>query len=75
MVKDRELQKTIDALPPSAWKELMDFVGYLQYKHQLGASGRVAELGGLWAEIDFDITEEDIRALRQQATRQLPEMV
>jgi hypothetical protein len=75
MLKDPELEKTIDALPPSARKELVDFVGYLQYKHQLDPSGQVVKLGGLWADIDFDVTDEDIRTLRQQVTRRLPDKV
>ena len=71
MNKYPELEKTIDALPPTAQKELVDFVGYLQYKHRLDQSGQVAKLAGLWADIDFDVTDEDIRALRQKVTRQL----
>ena len=67
----QELEKTIAALPPIAQKELLDFVGYLQYKHQIGQSGQVIRLGGLWAGVDFDVTDEDVRALRQQVTCQL----
>jgi len=71
MIKYPELQETIAALPPIAQKELLDFVGYLQYKHQIGQSGQVIRLGGLWAGVDFDVTDEDVRALRQQVTCQL----
>ena len=70
-----ELEKTIDALPPTAQKELADFVDYLQYKHRLDESGQVVELGGLWADIDLDVTDEDVRALRQKVTRQLGDWV
>ena len=75
MNKYPELEKTIDALPPTAQKELADFVDYLQYKHHLDESGQVVELGGLWADIDFDVTDEDVRALRQKVTRQLGDKV
>jgi hypothetical protein len=75
MNKYPELEKTIDALPPTAQKELADFVDYLQYKHRLDESGLVVELGGLWADIDFDVTDEDVRALRQKVTRQLGDKV
>ena len=75
MYKYPELEKTIGALPPTAQKELADFVDYLQYKHRLDESGQVVELGGLWADIDFDVTDEDVRALRQQVTRQLADKV
>jgi hypothetical protein len=75
MTKYPELEKTIDALPPTAQKELADFVDYLQYKHRLDESGQVVELGGLWADVDFDVTDEDVRALRQKVTRQLADKV
>ena len=61
-VKVPGLTETIDALPPSAQKELADFVDYLQYKHRLDRHDEVLKLGGLWEGIDFDVTDEDIRA-------------
>jgi hypothetical protein len=75
MPKKPDLEKTIEALPPVAQKELVDFIGYLQYKHQLGAPAKVVKLGGLWADISFDVTDEDIRTLRQKVTGQLLEKV
>ena len=75
MRKHAELERAIDALPPTAQKELEEFIGYLQYKHRLGQSGQVVELGGLWADIDFDVTDEDIRTLRQRVTRRLANKV
>jgi hypothetical protein len=71
MSKYPELEKTIEALPAPAQKELADFIGYLQYKHGLDPSGEVVKLGGLWADIDFDVTDQEVRTLRQQVTRQL----
>ena len=75
MIKYPELAETIGALPPTAQKELVDFIGYLQYKHRLDRSGQEVKLGGLWAGIDFDVTDEDVRTLRQQVTRQLSDKV
>jgi hypothetical protein len=66
-----ELEEIITALPPTAQKELVDFVGYLQYKLRIDQSGEVVKLGGLWADIDLDVTDEDVRALRRQVTREL----
>ncbi|MBN1136269.1 MAG: DUF2281 domain-containing protein [Anaerolineae bacterium] len=71
MIEYSELKQAIEALPPSARKELMDFIGYLQYKHRLVPPGEVVKLGGLWAGIDFHVTDDDVRALRQRVTRQL----
>ena len=75
MIKYPELEKTIESLPPPAQRELAEFIGYLQYKHRLDPSGEVVKLGGLWADIDFDVTDEDVRALRQQVSRQLADKV
>lgn len=75
MLKDLELEKAIDSLPPIARKELVDFVGYLQYKHQLDQPGRSVKLGGMWADINLDVTDEDVRTLRQRVTGQLLDKV
>ena len=75
MIQHPELVKAIYQLPPEAHKELVDFIGYLQYKHRIARSGEVVKLGGTWANIDFDVTDEDVRALRQQVTRQLADKV
>ena len=66
-----ELEKAIDALPAKARKELSEFVRFLRYKYGIEPRGPVVQLGGLWAGILFDITDEDVRALRQRVTRQL----
>lgn len=71
MSKYPELEELVHSLPPVAKRELLDFVGYLQYKHQLDKSGPVVKLGGLWADVDFDVTDQDVRSLRQQVTLQL----
>jgi hypothetical protein len=71
MIEYPELEKAVGALPPIAHRELLDFVSYLQYKYRGNQSGRVVKLGGLWAAMDLDVTDEDVRALRQQVTRQL----
>lgn len=75
MIKYSELEQAIEALPPPARKELADFIGYLQYKHRLVPPGEVVKLGGLWADIDLDVTDDDIRALRQRVTRQVTDRV
>lgn len=71
MIEYPELEKVIDSLPPMAQKELLDFVSYLRYKHHLDQDGPVVKLGGLWADLDFDVSDEDVRTLRRQLTLQL----
>ena len=71
VIKYPELESALRNLPPAAHKELQVFLGYLQYKYRLKNSRPVARLGGLWADIEFDVTDDDVRALRQEVTRQL----
>lgn len=75
MVQHSELAKLIDGLPPRVQKEVVDYVGYLQYKHRLTRCSDVVKLGGIWADIDLDVTDNDVRSLRQQVTRQLVDKV
>jgi hypothetical protein len=70
VIKYSELESALCNLPPAAHKELLDFLGYLQYKYRLGESHPVVRLGGLWSDIDFNVTDDDVRALRQRVTRQ-----
>ena len=71
MSKYPELESALRSLPPAAHKELRDFLGYLQYKYRLDESHPVVRLGGLWADIEFDVTDDDVRALRRRVTRQV----
>jgi len=70
-----ELELTIRKLPPAARKELIYFVDYLQYKYQPDPADDVVKLGGLWADINLDVSDDDVRALRQQVTLQLMDKV
>ena len=66
-----QLAEALEDLPPEALDELLDFVRYLQHKYGAKRSGPVAKLGGLWAEICFDVSHEDVRNLRRQVSTQL----
>jgi len=69
MIKHPEMESILRALPPAAHRELLDFLDYLQYKYRLEEPRPVVRLGGLWADIEFDVTDDDVRALRQQVSR------
>lgn len=71
MVSEPELARAVRALPLAARRALADFVEYLQYKYGATRPGDVVRLGGLWADIGFDPTDEDIRALRQRVTARI----
>jgi hypothetical protein len=65
------LDHLIQFWPPAARKELVDFISYLRSKYPAGQPGEVVHLGGLWSDIPLDLDDEEVRALRQQVTRQL----
>jgi hypothetical protein len=71
VIKYPELESALCNLPPAAHHELLDFLGYLQYKYRLDESRPVVPLGGLWSDIEFDVTDDDVRALRRRVTRQV----
>ena len=75
MIKYQDWEETVQTLPSVAQKELLDFVGYRQYKHRIDQPGPIVKLGGLWAGIEFDVSDEDVRALRRQVTLQLMDKV
>ena len=70
VIKYPELESALCNLPPAVHKELLDFLGYLRYKYRLSEPRPVVRLGGLWSDIEFDVTDDDVRALRQRVTRQ-----
>jgi hypothetical protein len=71
MIKYPELESTLRNLPPAAHMELLDFLDYLRYKYRLDESHPFVRLGGLWSDIEFDVTDDDVRALRRRVTRQV----
>lgn len=75
MIKYDEFEDRVHSLPPEARNELLDFDGYLKYKHQLGRSGPIVQLGGLWVDVNLDVSDKDVRGLRQQVTRQFLDKV
>jgi len=75
MIKYPEVESILRALPPAAHRELLDFLGYLRYKYRLDEPLPAVRLGGLWADIEFDITDDDVRALCQRVSRQAQDAV
>lgn len=70
-----ELEQLVHTWPPAARKELLEFVAYLQHKYSAGGPREVIKLGGLWADIPLDVTDQDVRALRQKVTYQLRDRI
>ncbi len=71
MVADSAKQKilqAIDQLPPEGIKALAEYLDFLQYKYRVREPRKVVALGGLWKDLDFDVTDEEVRALRQRVS-------
>lgn len=70
----QQVDQVLDELPPEGLEELARFLDFLRFKH--GAGGRqVVALGGLWRGLDLDVSDEDVRVLRQQVTARALERV
>ncbi len=67
----RQVYQALNELPPGGFDELIQFLDYLKYKYKAGQGRRVVALKGLWADIPFDVTDQDIRHLRQQVSARL----
>ncbi len=73
-IKQRIFQ-TLNELPEENLIEVSQFLDFLKFKATKSpvSSKRVAKLGGLWEDIPFDVTDDEIRELRQAVTRHLME--
>jgi len=73
VVVEQQIYQALNELPPSGFDELIQFLDYLKhkYKHKAGQGREVVKLKGLWADIPFDVTDQDIRHLRQRVSAQL----
>jgi hypothetical protein len=69
-IKQRVYQD-IDGLPSECFEELFHFLDFLKFKYQDQQPRKVVALGGLWKHLDFDVTDAEVRALRQRVTAQL----
>ncbi len=65
----QKILQTIDQLPPEGVKELAQYLDFLQYKYRVREPRKVVALGGLWKDLDFDVTDEEVRALRQRVSQ------
>ena len=63
-----QLNQEIKWLSSRNMAELLHFISYLKYRDGLEKANQPVALEGLWEDIPFDVTDEDVRALRQQGT-------
>ena len=67
----QKLYQALEGLPPESFEEFAQFIDFLKFKYQAQQRRKVVALGGLWKDVDFDVTDAEVRALRQQTTAQL----
>ena len=65
-----QIEQAIRELPPLAQQELAQFIGYLRYKYS-DAEPTILALEGLWADVDFNVSQEDVRQLREEVSSRL----
>ena len=70
MTSEEVLVEKIKVLPPDLRKEAIDFVEFLQTKIKK-KEPRIS-LEGIWADMNVDITEEDIREARDEMWANFP---
>lgn len=67
MTSEEVLLKTFKILPTNRKQELLDFAKSLEQKEAVKKS-RVS-LKGIWADLNVNITDEDIREVRNEMWR------
>jgi len=69
-IKQRVYQG-LEGLPSESFEELSRFLDFLKFKYRVQQPRKAVALGGLWKHLDFDVTDAEVRALRQRVTAQL----
>ncbi len=63
--------KSLGALPPQGLEDLSQYLDFLGYKYRKEQNDQVLALGGRWRDIPFDVSDEDVRALRRRVSDDL----
>ena len=64
----KKAHEAIDTLPPESLEELSKFLEFLRFRQRTQEKPVNVQLAGLWQDEQFDVTDDDIRALRQQVS-------
>jgi hypothetical protein len=69
----QQIYAAVETLPAERLSELVEYIDYLQFKtsHPAPEQLEVVQLGGLWEDIPFDLTDDDVRKARREFTRRL----
>ena len=64
MTIEEQIREKLRELPPEMQREVLDFVDFLKEKN--GTEKPLCSLLGLWADLNFHVTEEDIAEARRE---------
>jgi hypothetical protein len=70
MTIEEQVLEKLRELPPEKQKEVLDFVDSLKQEH--GTKEPLRDFLGLWADLNFHITEEDIAEARREMWGNFP---
>jgi hypothetical protein len=70
MTIEEQVLEKLRELPPEKQKEVLDFVDFLKEKNSTKRERR--SLLGLWADLNFHVTEEDIAEARREMWGNFP---
>ncbi len=70
MTIEQQVLEKLRELPPEKQREVLDFVDSLKAKDAPNAPRR--SLRGLWADLNFHVTEEDIAQARREMWGNFP---
>ena len=63
----------LETLPPSGQEELDQFLDFLVKKYQVEPKRNILVLSGFWKDTPLNVTDEEMRKLREEVSRQLLE--
>lgn len=67
----QKVDTALAGLPPEGIAELNRYLDLLADKYHTGKPSEPAVLGGKWADLPFDVDDEEVRALRRSITDKL----
>lgn len=70
MTIEEQVLEKLRELPPEKPREVLDFVDFLKEKN--GTKKPLRSLRGLWRDLNFHITEEDIAEARREMWGNFP---
>jgi hypothetical protein len=60
-----KVDKILDKLPPDGQEELAQFLNFLADKYRVELKGKTIALEGIWKDVPLEITDQDVRKLRE----------